>query len=122
KKAAPMLRIIPVILVGLVLIAVAGFTFVGRSYLANTTVHAQSAGAFLSGYAWSDNVGWIQMYNVDLLSDATTLSGYGWSSSIGWISFNQTDLTGCPSGTCKAWISSVNGQLTVQGWARACAG
>jgi len=67
------------------------------------------------GYAWSSNIGWIDMsgveYTVDnyfvprgvTMSSASyvvgehayaNLSGYAWSSNVGWISFNETN--GCP--------------------------
>lgn len=45
------------------------------------------------------------------------MSGYAWSNNIGWISFNSSELTGCPSGTCEARFNSGTGQIA--GWARA---
>lgn len=81
----------------------------------------------LSGYAWSDNVGWISFNCTDLSSCSTTdygvginssdgnLFGYAWSPNIGWITFNQSELSGCPSGTCVANLS----QNTLSGWAKA---
>ncbi len=88
----------------------------------------------MHGSAWSDNIGWISFNctdggsgaadmcstsNYGVTKNKTTgeLSGYAWSDNIGWISLNANNLTGCPSGTCKAVISG--GKLT--GWARACA-
>lgn len=80
----------------------------------------------LSGYAWSDNIGWINFncldedtcgavnYGVNIGSN-NDLSGYAWSDNIGWISFNTSDLVSCPKGTCKAKL--VGGSLT--GWAKA---
>ncbi|MBU1046574.1 hypothetical protein KKH36_02225 [Patescibacteria group bacterium] len=79
----------------------------------------------LSGYAWSDNIGWISFncldldtcgvvnYGVNVNSD-NELSGYAWSDNIGWISFKESDLSDCPKGTCKAKL--VGNELT--GWAR----
>ena len=81
----------------------------------------------LSGYAWSDNIGWISFNCTDLSSCSTTdygvginssdgnLFGYAWSPNIGWITFNQSELSGCPSGTCVANLS----QNTLSGWAKA---
>ena len=87
----------------------------------------------VSGWAWSQNIGWVSFscsnnntcgtvnYGVNVNSDTGLLSGYAWSQSIGWISFNQSDLSGCPSGTCEA---RVNGGLigsfpkNVTGWAK----
>ncbi len=61
----------------------------------------------------------IPNYGVKIATDGT-LSGYAWSENIGWISFNAADLAGCPSGTCNAQVNLANGQ--VSGWARALAG
>src|SRR5512133_3036518 len=67
------------------------------------------AGDALSGYAWSENIGWISFnctnnnscgtsgnYGVNV--STTNLSGYAWSENIGWITFNSAELSGCPSG------------------------
>jgi hypothetical protein len=90
----------------------------------------------VSGWAWSENVGWISFncyndYNGDgLLEDHCSssnygvridpstkiLSGYAWSENIGWITFNESELSGCPSSPCRAWLGSDN---KVYGWARA---
>lgn len=83
----------------------------------------------VTGYAWSDTIGWISMncaqsdgntcstasYGITMNANGN-LSGYAWSDAIGWISANET--TGCPSGTCQPSVQ--NGKLT--GWLRACAG
>ena len=82
----------------------------------------------LTGYAWSDTIGWIDMNCANSNSCGTNnfgisvdsngnLSGYAWSDNIGWISANQADLLGCPSGTCKAKIDSSTNKMT--GWLRA---
>lgn len=82
----------------------------------------------LTGYAWSDTIGWIDMNCANTNSCATNnfgisvdssgnLSGYAWSDNIGWISANSTDLAGCPAGTCKAKIDSSTNKIT--GWLRA---
>lgn len=81
----------------------------------------------LSGYAWSDTIGWISLNCTNPSSCASSaygvrvdsagdISGYAWSEHIGWISFNQTDVTGCPSGTCKPHLDSATGKVT--GWAK----
>ncbi len=78
----------------------------------------------LSGYAWSDTIGWVSLnctnpgsctpaYGVNV-SNTGAISGYAWSEHIGWISFNET---GCPSGTCAPQMNRTTGQVT--GWARA---
>ena len=83
----------------------------------------------ISGYAWSDNIGWISFNCTDTDSCSTSdygvgigtdnkLSGYAWSDNIGWITFNESELGDCPEGDCKAKF--VGNQLV--GWARALAG
>jgi hypothetical protein len=85
------------------------------------------------GWAWSENIGWIKFnsctdpanpatcgpinYGVNIKADGT-FEGYAWSEKIGWITFNESELSGCPSGTCRAWLGSDN---NVYGWARALA-
>lgn len=85
----------------------------------------------VSGYGWSDNIGWISMnctsdgtcgtsnYGVDV-DTSGYLSGYAWSDNIGWISFNPADVAGCPSGPCQAFMDQTSG--VISGWARALAG
>jgi len=84
----------------------------------------------MSGWAWSENIGWISFnctnqascsatnnygVNADLVATGL-LSGYAWSENIGWITFNSSELGGCPSGTCEAKFASNE----FSGWARAC--
>ncbi len=84
----------------------------------------------LSGYAWSDNIGWISMnctdencgstnYGVRVAPDGT-LSGYAWSDNIGWISFNAADVNGCLEAPCTPTLNRTTGEVT--GWAKAIAG
>ncbi len=82
----------------------------------------------VTGFAWSDNIGWISFsctdlgtcgtsqYGVDMDDASGVLSGYAWSDNIGWISFNAADVSGCPSGSCTP---TVNSDGTVSGWAKA---
>lgn len=48
-----------------------------------------ASAAALTGYAWSENIGWIKFsgpgYGVDYDKVAGQFSGYGWSENIGWI-------------------------------------
>ena len=85
----------------------------------------------LSGYAWSDNIGWISFNCTNTDSCAASdygvnidqndkFSGYAWSDNIGWISFNENELGGCPSSPCRAELNRGTGAVT--GWARALAG
>jgi hypothetical protein len=83
----------------------------------------------LSGWAWSENIGWISFnsttdtassvdYGVDLDIGTGNLSGYAWSEHIGWISFNIGELGGCPIAPCQPRMSGT----LFEGWARACSG
>jgi hypothetical protein len=51
---------------------------------------------------------------------ACDLSGYAWSENIGWISFNAADVSGCPTPDstygCAAFRPA--GTNNIQGWAR----
>ena len=83
----------------------------------------------LSGWAWSDNIGWIRFnsitppdpdddynYGVDVDELTGIFSGYAWSDNIGWISFNEAELINCPSGTCQAKLDFLTDE--VSGWAK----
>lgn len=53
-------------------------------------------------------------YGVSFPLNGDPASGYAWSENVGWISFNEADLAGCPSGTCSARIE----EESLKGWAR----
>ncbi|MBI2625192.1 MAG: PKD domain-containing protein [Candidatus Nealsonbacteria bacterium] len=84
----------------------------------------------VSGWAWSENIGWISFnclnqgvcassnYGVDIAPNGD-FSGYAWSENIGWITFNKSELQGCPSGACEAKVDKKT--AVVSGWARALA-
>ena len=85
----------------------------------------------LSGYAWSETIGWISFNCTNSGSCGTSnygvtvapsgaLSGYAWSENIGWISFNSADTASCPSAPCAATLNSETS--IVSGWAKALAG
>ena len=84
--------------------------------------YAQSSGGSVTGYAWSDTIGWISLsggsYGITV-SGSGTLSGYAWSDNIGWVSANSSDLSGCPTAPCSATIDE-NGNLS--GWLKAVSG
>ena len=101
----------------------------------------------ISGWAWSETIGWISFNSLNCDADEDGLSegsppdcpaaglpvanygvhvdavglfsGYAWSDGIGWISFWAADLVGCPSGTCEARLNTTT--FEVSGWARAVA-
>jgi hypothetical protein len=101
--------------------------FVSALFLSPNRAHSDTTTP-LTGWAWSDTIGWISVSCSDLNTCGTvnygltmnangTLSGMAWSDSIGWISANPTDLAGCPSAPCSASVQSGN----ASGWLRALA-
>lgn len=92
----------------------------------------------ITGWMWSDNIGWISLncsntdtcannggvdYGVVQNTDGSW-SGYGWNQNIGWLDFDA----GCPNGvagTCSAqvvgnsllgWAKFISGNHTQNGW------
>lgn len=98
----------------------------GFVYLSSQTknVFAQNSNITLSGYAWSENIGWISFAtstnggNPIIVDSSENVNGYAWSDNIGWIKFGG--LSGIPNGGANAKFSTSTKQMT--GWARACAG
>lgn len=86
------------------------------------------SGTPITGYVWSDTVGWISLhcsnhgscgtsnYGLVIATDGA-ISGYAWSENIGWISANSSDLVGCPSSPCTARMN----ELSMEGWLKALA-
>ncbi len=90
----------------------------------------------LSGFAWSDNIGWISFsstsdgsvsaYSVKIDTATGAISGSAWSENIGWISFDRSATNNPPSAPFNggsgaiASIDWATGKVT--GWARALAG
>lgn len=79
----------------------------------------------LSGYAWSDTIGWISLGCEDGCSGygmhigaGGVLSGYGWSDAIGWVSAEPADLSGCPEAPCSATMH----EGALSGWLKALGG
>ncbi|MHA1692219.1 MAG: PKD domain-containing protein, partial [Candidatus Heimdallarchaeaceae archaeon] len=56
-------------------------------------------------------------YSTKIDLETGEISGYAWSDNVGWITFNQGELTGCPSGACEALMNTTTGNLS--GWAKA---
>ncbi|MBI2627925.1 MAG: hypothetical protein HYW71_00605 [Candidatus Niyogibacteria bacterium] len=103
------------------------FLAIGFLLLAIVPAKAINYPVSLSGYAWSDNIGWISFncannnscitsnYKVEIDS-AGYFKGYAWSDNIGWIGFEPGDVSGCPSGSCRAIFNPETGDIS--GWAR----
>lgn len=108
------------------------FIFSALAFFSLSHTALASSSDNLSGYAWSDNVGWVSFnctntntcadmggvdYGVNRNADGT-LTGYAWSDAIGWIQFGGFG-TGFPSGSgTQAQDANVNGN-NLKGWARA---
>ena len=84
----------------------------------------------VSGYAWSENIGWISFnctnndscgisdYGVNIDQVTGDFSGYAWSDNIGWISFQPDDVEkGQCVGGIRANFNSITEEVT--GFARA---
>jgi len=108
----------------------------------------------ISGWAWSENIGWVSFscencdsdsngyvdsgacggdnsstfsidYGVDMDINSGVLSGYAWSENIGWVSFNYSE-TGAPPGSpdysSSGYIARTStSTFEASGWARALA-
>jgi hypothetical protein len=101
----------------------------GISY---TNIGRQSAAAFdpgdisgisssTSGFAWNDNVGWIN-FGAETSDPAgkvyvsnTKVYGYAWGENIGWISMNCENDDSC--GTVEYGVTQTNGNGTLTGYA-----
>jgi hypothetical protein len=78
----------------------------------NCNVQVTDSG--LSGYALSENIGWIYLGDITNNDGDGTLSGYAWSENTGWIKFNPTnggviidssgEFTGSALGENIGWI------------------
>ncbi len=94
------------------------------------------SGTALTGWAWSDNIGWISMNcqtggagssnicgtrNYGVAVDGSgNVTGYAWSDSIGWIQFGG--LSSFPSGTGTVAQNAAFASSSLKGWVRACEG
>ena len=90
---------------------------------------SQGAGVAMTGYAWSETTGWIDLNCVNsgicasnpfgfFVATDGSVTGYAWSENIGWISANSADLAGCPTAPCTANLSS----SALTGWLRVISG
>lgn len=95
------------------------------------------SGDNISGYAWSENIGWISFnctnqdtcgtvdYGVDIEGDGD-FSGYAWSENIGWIDFGPAgpypstpNYSACLDLPGSGQVCDGVGNYQVSGWARA---
>lgn len=119
----------------LILFVAGPFLFGPKSFLKAPVTAAQSPNCptvNVSGFAWSSNIGWIQMsgtaqdgtaYGVYINPAGGALCGYAWSSNIGWINFdlkNCSSLSFPESPKRTAYLDANNN--TIKGWAEAVTG
>jgi hypothetical protein len=116
---ASLLRFATMAALGACILAALSFFIEPRPAVSSTSIA-------LSGYAWSDTIGWISMSgtNYGLSMDSTGfITGYAWSDNIGWISANKTDLSPCAfaatskiqSGQWAGWLRAISGGSTQSG-------
>ncbi len=75
----------------------------------------------LGSWAWSSNIGWLDLRNIKINKPSGLLEGFGWSPNIGWVKFhNLSNYPSNGSATVPARIDLSTGK--VFGWIRACAG
>ena len=125
------------------MIGAAGFFFL-LNFL--PPIARAGSGHNLSGFAWSENIGWISFNSINCdannngksdggagcppkntpvadygvaIATNGSLSGYAWSENIGWISFNSADTSGCPAMPCGPTLN--RSQHKLDGWAKAIA-
>lgn len=80
------------------------------------TPNVSGGGGVLSGWAWSENIGWISFsyitgggtfpYNVSIDS-AGEFQGWAWNDVIGWISFNCANDHDPNTAGVQSWCSTV---------------
>ena len=106
-----------------------------------TSAVEAGTGDNVSGYAWSENIGWISFnctntgscgtsnYGVDIDSETGLFSGYTWSENIGWIDFAPAGpYPASPNySACLDFLGNgqvcddISGTNKAGGWARALA-
>lgn len=84
----------------------------------STPPHAfSSSGNAITGYAWSDNVGWVSLSGgtFGLSTDSSgNVTGYAWGDNVGWVSANPADTASCgaqaklTSGSFTGWLRALN--------------
>lgn len=114
-----------------ILAIVCALAFIGIALTATPQYADSQTAAPITGWLWSDNIGWVSMncsntsscgtvnYSVSIAADGT-LSGYAWSDNIGWIKFGG--LSSFPTGSGTVAQNAAMSGTSLRGWARACAG
>lgn len=80
-------------------------------------IFAQTTSIKVSGWMWSDNVGWFNSNNITIDPASGYWSGYAWSDHIGWINFSSISVPisgGKVTGSaqaCSVYASGCSGTL-----------
>jgi hypothetical protein len=119
----------PVFVATLAALSVVALAILVHPSSSEAVITPPPSGGAVTGWAWSDTVGWIDLncsndntcgtsnYGLSI-DDSGNLSGYAWSDNVGWVSANASDLTGCPTAPCGAKMSG----STITGWLKALSG
>lgn len=118
------IRAIIIIFIGITVLAVVGFVF--QDFLEKSEPTHGSASDNVSGWGWSDTIGWISFnctdfgcgssdYGVNVDFGTGDFSGYAWSDNIGWITFNPAG----PYPAAPQNPAHLESDYKVTGWARA---
>lgn len=104
-------------------VIIAGVFWISAYEVKGAPSPAPSGSVIVSGYAWSENIGWIEFDPSfgGVFYDLATkkLSGYAWSENIGWIKFDG--LSSYPD-SLRGSVATVDAGGFLFGWIRACAG
>ena len=87
----------------------------------------QVSDLMLTGYMWSENVGWISLSCLNTSSCGTAsygvtndtaghLSGYAWSENAGWISFSCRNTSSCGTTSYGVVIDHTTGDFSGRAW------
>lgn len=140
------MKIKNVIIFFISILITAGAGFYLNSRISQNTAEA-SGSQNVSGFAWSENVGWISFnsancatdtrpagcplgvvtdYGVNIDPSTGVFSGNAWSENVGWVSFNRSEIgtpPASPYNGSEAYTAKLDtGTNQVSGWARALAG
>jgi len=134
KKVRPAI----IIFIGITILLIVGFTY---DFLEKAEPVRGDGGDNVSGWGWSDTIGWIAFnctdagcgssnFGINIDFGTGDFSGYAWSDNIGWITLDPVGghpgIAGTPTYSACIDISGINtepcdgvGDLNVAGWARA---
>lgn len=106
------------------LIALAVLITVGAIMFSSNEIEADESEYNFFGWAWSDNIGWIEFpaegpWGVNIEQDGT-LEGWAWSDNIGWIKFDSPMSHSSETYPEAPNQSAYTEEGSFHGWIRAC--